>query len=109
MVEWDAAKHYLVVGDQSCGSVYSSCLYAVKVGQKNATIARRTDLQDVGGRALCDLVQGTLFNKQIAGSDNAFCGSSTSATYLWSYPGGGAPRRHAEGSDSMPVGATISR
>lgn len=109
MVEWDALKHYLVVGDQSCGNVYSSCVYAVKIGQKSATIARRTDLRDSGGGAVCDLVQGTLFNKQIAGSDDAFCGSTASATYLWPYPGGGAPTRHVENSDSMPVGATISR
>ncbi len=109
MVQWDSAKHDLIVGDQSCGNAYVSCLYAVTVSQKTGTIGTQTNLQNSSGGQVCDLVQGVEFGSQIGGSDYDFCGSTPSATYLWPYPGGGSPSRSNTTTDSAPVGATISK
>lgn len=109
MVQWDAAAKALVVGDQSCGNVYSSCLYALKITKGTATIAGTTELQNTSGGEVCDLVQGVELNGQIAGSDNDFCGSLPSTTYLWPYPSGGAPTYYNSTTDETPIGATISQ
>lgn len=109
MVQWDSTKKDLIVGDQSCGNVYVSCLYAVKVAKKTGTIDGTTDLLNSAGGQVCDLVQGVEFGGQIAGSDNDFCGSGASTTYLWPYPAGGNPTKYNDGTDSTPVGATISQ
>jgi hypothetical protein len=109
MVQWDAAKHEFIVGDQSCGNLYASCLYSVKIAGKIASITGETKLQNSAGGQLCDLVQGVLFNKELLGSDNDFCSSTASATYIWPYPRGGAPTRYNDTTDSVPVGAALSR
>jgi hypothetical protein len=109
MVQWDSKRHDLIVGDQSCGNVYSSCLYSVNIGKTGGTIDGSTDLSGSAGGAVCDLVQGVQFNNQIAGSDNDFCGSTLSATYLWPYPAGGTPTSYNNATDSTPVGAAISK
>jgi len=109
MVQWDAAKQDFIVGDQSCGNLYASCVYSVKIAGNTASITGETKLQNSAGGQLCDLVQGVLFNKELLGSDNDFCGSTPSATYIWPYPGGGAPTRYNGKTDSVPVGAAISR
>lgn len=109
MVQWDSSKHDLIVGDQSCGNVYVSCLYAVTISQKTGTIGMETKLQNSNGGQICDLVQGVEFGSQIAGSDYDFCGSLPSSTYLWPYPGGGSPSQYNSTTDSAPVGATISK
>ena len=109
MVQWDAAKQDFIVGDQSCSNLYASCVYSVKIAGNTASITGETKLQNSAGGQLCDLVQGVLFNKELLGSDNDFCGSTPSATYIWPYPGGGAPTRYNGKTDSVPVGAAISR
>lgn len=109
MVEWDATKRELVVGDQSCGNVYSSCVYALKISKSTGTIRHKTMLQTYNGAQVCDMVQGTLDGKRIVGSDYDFCGSATSATYVWPYPLGGGPESYNDKTDAVPVGATISR
>jgi hypothetical protein len=81
----------------------------VKITTRGATITGQTKLQNYSGGQVCDLVQGVLFGKEILGSDNDFCGSTSSATYIWPYPGGGAPSRYNDTMDSAPVGAAISR
>ncbi len=112
MVEWNSAKGDLVVGDQSCGNAYVSCVYAVTISKSGGTIGAKTELQNSAGEPVCDLVQGALSgksNSEIAGSDLDFCGSASSATYLWRYPGGGPPTASNTSTDSAPVGAAISR
>jgi hypothetical protein len=109
MVQWDPSKHDLIVGDQSCGNVYVSCLYTVTISQNTGTIGAQINLQNSSGGQICDLVQGVEFGSQIAGSDYDFCGSLPSTTYLWSYPGGGSPSQFNDSTDSAPVGATISK
>lgn len=109
MVQWDASKSDLIVGDQSCGNSYVSCVYSVTVSKSGGTIGTQTQLQNYGGGQVCDLVQGAELNGTIAGSDFDFCGSAASASYAWPYPGGGAPNAYAKGTDSIPVGAAISQ
>jgi hypothetical protein len=109
MVQWVSAKKGLIVGDQSCGNLYASCLYAVAVIQQNGTIGTQTPLHDSTGSAVCDMVQGVEFNGTLAGSDYDFCRSTASATYLWSYPIGGNPFATDSSVDSTPIGAAISK
>lgn len=108
MVEWDSSANDLIVGDQACGNTYSTCLYAVDIAAKAGTITGTTSLQNYSGGQVCDLVQGVEVNAQIAGSDNNFCSSSPSTTYLWPYPAGGLPTVYNSKTDSTPVGAAIS-
>jgi hypothetical protein len=108
MVQWDSSRKDLIVGDQSCGNKYVSCIYQVTINQKTGTIQNQTKLQDYAGGQVCDLVQGVEYNDQIEGSDYEFCGHSTSATYVWPYPGGGAPKLYNKTTDSTPVGAAVS-
>ena len=104
-------KNALIVGDQSCGNAYASCLYLVKLSKSGGgTIASQINLQTASGGQVCDLVQGVIFGARLAGSDFNFCGSSSSsATYLWPYPGGGQPSTHNQSVVSSPVGAAISK
>ena len=88
MVQWDSSNSVLVVGDQSCGSLYTSCLYTVKVAGKTGTIESTIGLQNASGGQVCDLIQGVIYNGQLAGSDNDICGSAPSTTYVWPYPCG---------------------
>ena len=109
MVEWNAAKKQLIVGDQSCHNAYQSCVYSLKLTQGGAAIAGATQLQGSGGKPICDLVQGAQFGKQLAGSDYNFCSSAPGTTYVWRYPAGGAPMYSNSVRNSLPVGAAISK
>jgi hypothetical protein len=109
MVQWNPSAADLVVGDQSCGNAYTSCVYALKLRGRTAAITGSTTFLNYSGGAICDLVQGVIFNNKIAGSDNGFCGSTASATYTWSYPGGGNAQAYNNSTDVTPVGAAISR
>jgi hypothetical protein len=109
MVQWDSANHELVVGDQSCGNAYSSCLYSMTIANKTATVKAKISLQTYAGGHVCDLVQGVLYNGKIDGSDFNFCGDTPSTTYLWPYPAGGAPTAYENKTVSVPVGAAISK
>jgi|HubBroStandDraft_4_1064222.scaffolds.fasta_scaffold00006_149 hypothetical protein len=108
MVQWITTKHDLLIGDQSCGNVYVSCLYNVAVSKSAATITGKINLEDASGGSICDLIQGVKYGNAIAGSDYNFCGSSPSSTNLWPYPGGGSPTNQNAGTDLVPVGAAIS-
>jgi hypothetical protein len=108
MVQWDSSNNNLIVGDQSCANNYASCIYQVTVSQKTGTIKKQIKLQDYAGSQACDLVQGVKYNNQVAGSDYDFCAHATSATYLWTYPTGGAPKLYNKTTDVTPVGAAIS-
>ncbi len=107
MVQW-TKKNALIVGDQSCGNAYASCLYTVKLSKDGATIGSQINLQTDAGGPVCDLVQGVVFGRRLAGSDFDFCGSSANETYLWPYPTGGKPASHNASAVSAPVGAAIS-
>jgi hypothetical protein len=110
MVQWDASINELVVGDQSCGGSYTaSCLYAIKVSGKKGSIESTIDLQNSSGGRVCDLIQGVIYNGQLAGSDYNICGSSPSTTYVWPYPSGGAPTESNSSTDSAPFGAAVSQ
>lgn len=109
MVQWDASADALIVGDQSCGGVYTvSCLYEVQIANGSGTIESTIDLQNSSGGEVCDLVQGTIYHGVLAGSDNNICGSGASTTYVWPYPAGGAPTLSNGSTDSIPVGAAVS-
>ena len=109
MVQWDSSNSVLVVGDQSCGSLYTSCLYTVKVAGKTGTIESTINLQNASGGQVCDLIQGVIYNGQLAGSDNDICGSAPSTTYVWPYPAGGGPAESNTSTDTTPVGAAVSK
>ena len=81
-VEWDVSANDLIVGDQACGYLYANCFYGIAVAKGVGAVKRTTNVQNASGGGLCDLVQAVEFNGQLAGSDNNYCGSSTSATYL---------------------------
>ena len=61
MVAWNTAKRELVVGDQSCGNSYASCLYTLGISGKAGThlqrdraqeLERRPNLRPRAGRAV---------------------------------------------------------
>ena len=109
MVQWDPAMKELVVGDQSCGGSYTaSCLYAIKISGEKGSVVSTIDLQNSSGAQVCDLIQGVIYNGQLAGSDNNICGSSPGTTYVWPYPSGGAPTESNSSTDSAPFGAAVS-
>jgi hypothetical protein len=108
MVQWDASASDLIVGDQSCGNVYSSCLHTLTLSKASATISSTVKLQNSSGGTICDLVQGDVYDGQLFGSDYDFCGSLPSTTYVWSYPAGGAPTLSNAKTDTSPVGAVVS-
>jgi hypothetical protein len=110
MVQWDPPTGELVAGDQSCGGSYTaSCLYEIKVSGKNGTIESTIELQNSSGGQVCDLIQGVIYNGQVAGSDHDICNSSASTTYVWPYPAGGAPTESNSSTDSAPFGAAVSQ
>ena len=109
MVEWNAKSRRLVVGDQSCANLYASCLYTVAVSSQQGTIKNQISLENSDGGQICDMVQGTVFGSQIAGSDFNFCGNGSNATYTWPYPNGGKALRANDSVDSTPVGMALSR
>jgi hypothetical protein len=108
MVQWDAASHELVVGDQKCDKVSVSCLYRMTIAGYAATIRGQTLLQNGSGSGICDMIQGVLWNKSVVGSDFDSCGSASSATYVWPYPKGGQPSHANPHNVSEPFGAAIS-
>jgi hypothetical protein len=110
MVEWDAAGHYLVIGDQLCDNKHATCVYRAKIVGSTAKIIGRTILLDSAGNPICDMIQGTLDGDTIAGSDagNGYCGHP-SGTDLWPFPAGGRATHHNDIYDYEPVGAAISQ
>lgn len=110
MVQWISTKHDLIVGDQSCDNAYQSCLYSVAISKSGGAIIKgKIELQNPSGGHVCDLVQGVKNGNDIDGSDFNFCGSGSSATEIWPYPGGGSPTDSNDTTDSVPVGAAISK
>lgn len=108
MVQWDSSNDVLVVGDQSCGNLYTSCLYTVKLAGETGTIESKIQLQNTSGGEICDLVQGVIYNGELFGSDDDICTSAPSTTYVWPYPAGGAPSDSNSSTDTSPVGAAVS-
>lgn len=110
MVQWDAAGHYLVIGDQLCDNKHATCVYRAKIIGSTAKIIGRTTLLDSAGNPICDMIQGTLDGNAIAGSDagNGYCGHP-SGTDLWPFPAGGPATHHNDIYDYEPVGAAISQ
>lgn len=108
MVQWIATRRDLLIGDQSCGNAYVSCLYNVAPSKSVATIRGSINLKNASGGSICDLIQGVKYSNEIAGSDYNFCGTTASSTDLWPFPGGGSPANHNTSTDSVPVGAAVS-
>jgi len=109
MVQWNAAQGELIVGDQSCDNQYASCIYALTISGDTGKVGAKTSFENYSGSAICDLAQGVVFHNQVEGSDYDYCGSTTSATYVWSYPSGGTPLDYNNSTDSAPVGAAVSQ
>lgn len=107
-VDWDAASHELVVGDQSCANKTQSCIYRMTIATNKATIAGQTMLENASGGPVCDLIQGALWKRTIVGSDFNYCSSGPSSSYVWPYPGGGEPTSGNHKNVSQPFGAAIS-
>lgn len=108
MVQWDGSTNDLVVGDQNCEKATVSCVYRMTIGKSEANITGQTMLENGSGGPICDMIQGTLWNKSLVGSDFDFCGSASSATYVWPYPQGGKPHDANAQNASQPFGAAIS-
>lgn len=108
MVQWDADSGYLDVGDQNCGNATTSCLYQMSISGKRATVKNTIALKSSTGSQICDLVQGIIAYGELFGSDFDYCGYAPSATYGWSYPAGGSPRKAYKKNVSEPIGAAIA-
>jgi hypothetical protein len=109
LVEWNAANNQLDVGDQTCGSKQAACVYALSVVKGKGKIKQTTTLDGVFGDPVCDMVQGTIYNGTLYGSDA--CGSLEGITYEWSFPAGGNPIASTlyRTLATLPIGAAISK
>jgi hypothetical protein len=109
-VEWDAAGHYLLIGDSACDNKHAACVYRAKIFGSTAKVTGRTTLLDSAGNPICGMAQSTLDGKHIVGSDssNGLCGHPSS-TDLWPFPAGGPAMHHNDIYDYEPNGAAISQ
>ena len=108
MVAWNTANASSSSAT-SRAELVRKLFYTLGISGKAGTISREIALKNSSGGQICDLVQGALLNDEVAGSDFDFCGSSPSATYVWAFPGGGNPTNSNAKSDSVPVGAAVSK
>jgi hypothetical protein len=110
MVEWDAASHYLVIGDPHCDNKIGTCIYRAKIFGSTAKITGRTTLLDSAGNPICYMGQGALDGDNIVGSDddNGYCGHP-SGTDLWPFPAGGRATHYNDIYDYQPNGSAISQ
>ena len=92
MVQWDTTSKELIVGDQSCGGIYTASaftLFRLQTRPERSRVRLTCRTREAGKSAI--LIQGVIYKGKLAGSDNDICGSSPSTTYVWPYPAGGAP------------------
>lgn len=107
-VNWDRVRGQLVVNDQECQGLYSSCVYQMKVSGSSAKIVGSTPLNNLDGTA-CDVDQGTIapFDKYFAGPCISFAYSVNSVD-RWAYPSGGTPGHYNDAVVVQPIGSAIS-
>ncbi len=107
-VNWDRVQGQLVVNDQECQGLYSSCVYQLTVSGSNAKIVGSTPLNNLDGTA-CDVDQGTIapFSKYFAGPCISFAYSVNSVD-RWAYPSGGTSGHSNDAVVVEPVGSAIS-
>jgi hypothetical protein len=100
-VQWAGSS--LVLGDQKCDRIKSSCFYRTDV---SGTVARIVGTTRLTGS--CDVVQAWIQNAQLAAGNYAACGGhASSTTDVWPFPAGGKATKSVRGV-TAPVGATIS-
>lgn len=100
-VVWTGSS--LLLGDQRCRHVKTSCLYEAVVAQTTARIKRRIPLA-----GSCDVAQVAIDKTRLAGGDFWRCGGDgRNSTDVWSYPRGGHPVKTVTGIEA-PLGAAIS-
>ena len=107
-VNWDRVHGQLLVNDQECQAVYSSCVYQLTVSGSSATIVGFTPLNNLNGSA-CDVDQGTIapFSKYFAGPCISYAYSVNSVD-RWAYPSGGTSGRYNDSVVVQPIGSAIS-
>jgi len=107
-VNWDRVRGQLVVNDQECQAVYSSCVYQLTVSGSSAKIVGSTLLNNLDGTA-CDVDQGTIapFSKYFAGPCISFAYSVNSVD-RWAYPSGGTSGHSNDAVVVEPIGSAIS-
>jgi hypothetical protein len=110
MVESDDRRNDLVIGDQTCHKEARSCVY--RVNTQTFKIEGVTHLMGVGGKPICDLIEGTINNidGRIFGADNQSgigCPHYSNTVYRWAYPAGNSLNSNSAYLEG-PVGAAIS-
>ncbi len=107
-VNWDRVRGQLVVDDQKCQGIYSSCVYQLKVSGSSAKIVGFTPLNNLDGSA-CDVDQGTIapLSKYFAGPCISFAYSVNSVD-RWAYPSGGKSGHSNDSVVVEPIGSAIS-
>ena len=107
-MNWDRVHGQLVVNDQECKGVESSCVYQLTVSGSKAKIVGSTPLKNLDGTA-CDVDQGTIapLSKYFAGPCIGF-DYGVNSVDRWAYPSGGTPGHYNHHRVVQPIGSAIS-
>lgn len=113
MVEWDARRRRLLVGDVYCHNAYATCIYEIAISGSIGRIKRIVSLKNTDGGQACAVWQAVLLpgSRALAGGDSeAGCSSTPSTVGVWSLRRGGKPSRFNDGIPSLtlPLGAALS-
>jgi hypothetical protein len=93
----------IVLGDQACGNASASCFYEASASGSGLQITGTTPFTGA-----CDIVQGQVVGKVVAGGDFEYCSNGKSTIDLWPYAAGGSPTKQVAGV-SVPIGAALSK
>jgi hypothetical protein len=116
MVQWNASRHQVVVGDQECkkgSGPPHSCLYQVAISGSSGEIVRKISLNRYDTGSVCDVVQGVIYGRKdryLVGSDNEYLCGANSTVNRWRFPAGGIPKNYSTDGGALvdPVGAALS-
>ena len=98
----------LYIGDINCKRRQLSCLHRLSLSGSSAKITGETDLDDVSGAPLCNMMQGVIWSGHFYGSSLQTCNTNANATYIWRMPAGGKPQKASTPQELQPYGAAIS-
>lgn len=115
-VEWYSKGDDLLVGDQACGGVITTCAYQIDVSGSVGTIEESTPFRNSDGGPVCNVASAVLNKSEtsLLGGDAEFstsqCPSYTaSGTYVWKFPTGGNPvYGNLTARQKYPAGAAIT-
>lgn len=96
-VIWSESR--LLLGDQECRGVKTSCLYEGSTSGRSVSIAKSISLT-----GSCDVAQVAIASSQMFGGDR--CSKDESRTQRWTFPAGGKPSKSVAGVKD-PIGAAI--